>query len=190
MVFLNARVGGLRCERREAGEHRCAGAINVGPRAQSIGVAILLRRGEPGRVHGRELRAIAGERLARSTEIEQDRTAVGTQINVGGLDIEMQKLVRMHFAKAVQQVHEHMANETLGHLVLPHLDLLLQRAAALVAHHHVHGFVGAKEVEHAHDIRMIDLRERAAFLEKALHAVAERRQVLNGCCPDDVALGA
>ena len=37
---------------------------------------------------------------------------------------------------------------------------------------------------------MIDLGERAAFLEKALHAVAERREVLGRARAHDVALGA
>ena len=78
----------------------------------------------------------------------------------------------------------------LRHLVLPHLDLLLQRAPALVAHHHVHRLVGAEEIQHAHDVRMVDLGERPALLEEALHAVAERRQVLGRARADDVALGA
>ena len=102
----------------------------------------------------------------------------------------MQKLVRVHFAQAVQQMHEDVAHEAFGHLVLPHLDLLLQRASALVAHHHVDRFVRAKEVQHAHDVRMIDFGERAAFFEKALHSVAERRHVLDGRRAHDVALGA
>ena len=98
--------------------------------------------------------------------------------------------MRVHLAQAVQQVHEHVAHEPLGHLVLAHLDLLLQRAAALVAHDHVHRLVGAEEVQHAHDVRVIDLGERAAFLEEALHAVAERRQVLGRARAHDVAFGA
>ena len=102
----------------------------------------------------------------------------------------MQKLVRMHFAQAVQQMHEDVPDEALGHLVLPHLNLLLQRAAALVAHDHVHRFVGAKEVQHANDIRMIDLGERPPLFEKALHSVAERRQILDRRCANDIAFGA
>ena len=96
----------------------------------------------------------------------------------------------MHFAQPVQQVHEHVPDEALGHLVLPHLDLLLQRAPALVAHHHVHGLVRAEEIQHAHDVRVVDLGERAALLEEALHPVPERRQVLGRARADDVALGA
>jgi len=102
----------------------------------------------------------------------------------------VQELVRVDFAQPVQQVHEHVPDEALGHLVLPHLDLLLQRAPALVAHHHVDGFVRAEEVQHADDVRVVDLGERPAFLEEALHAVAERRQVLGRGRAHDVALGA
>ena len=96
----------------------------------------------------------------------------------------------MHFAQAVQQLHEDLPDEALGHLVLAHLDLLLQRAAALVAHHHVDRLVRAEEIQHAHDVRVVDLGERAAFLEEALHPVAERREVLGRARADDVALGA
>ena len=71
-----------------------------------------------------------------------------------------------------------------------HLDLLLQRAPALVAHHHVDGLVGAEEIQHADDVGMVDLGERAAFLEKALHPVAERGEVLDRARAHDVALGA
>ena len=83
----------------------------------------------------------------------------------------MQKLVRMDFAQAVQQVHEYVTHQPFGHLVLPQLDLLLQRAPALIAHHHVHRFVGAEEIEHAHDVRVVDLGQRSPFLEKALHSI-------------------
>ena len=96
----------------------------------------------------------------------------------------------MHLAQPVQQMHEHVPHEPLGHLVLAHLDLLLQRAAALVAHHHVHRFVRAEEIQHAHDVRVVDLGERAAFLEEALHPVPERREVLGRTRAHDVALGA
>ena len=102
----------------------------------------------------------------------------------------MQQLVRVHFAQAVQKVHEHVADQALRHLVLLHLDLLLQRAPALVAHHHVDGLVGAEEIQHPDDVGMVDLGERAPFLEKALHPVAERGEVLDRACADDVALGA
>ena len=94
-----------------------------------------------------------GERLPRGAEIEQHRAAVGAQVDVRRLDVEVQELVRVHLAQPVQQMHEHVPDEALGHLVLAHLDLLLQRAPALVAHHHVHGLVGAEEIQHAHDVR-------------------------------------
>ena len=150
----------------------------------------MLGRGESRRVHRRELRPLRGERLPRRAEVEQHRAAVGAQVDVGRLDVEVQQLVRVHLAQPVQQMHEHVPDEPLGHLVLAHLDLLLQRAAALVAHDHVHRFVGAEEVQHAHDVRVIDLRERAAFLEEALHAVPERRHVLGRRRAHDVAVGA
>jgi hypothetical protein len=53
----------------------------------------------------------------------------------------------------------------------------------------MHGFVGAEEIQHAHDVGVVDLGERAAFLEEALHPIAERRQVLGGGRANDIALG-
>src|SRR5665213_2020885 len=190
VVFLHARVGCLRRERRETREHAGARTVDVGPRAEALRVAVLLGCGEARRVHRRELRARVGERLPCRAEVEQHRRAIGAQVDVGRLDVEVQELVRVHFAQAVEQMHEHVAHEALGHLVLAHLDLLLQRAPALVAHHHVHRLVGAEEIEHAHDVRMVDLGERAALLEETLHPVAERREILGGARAHDVALGA
>ncbi len=187
VVLLLARVGSLRRERRKAGEHARAHAVDVGPRTEPVGIAVLLGCGEARRVHRRELRAFRGERLTGGAEVEQHGAAVGAQIDIRRFDVEMKELVRVHLAQPVQQVHEHVAHEPLGHLVLAHLDLLLQRAPALVAHDHVDGFIGSKEIEHAHDVRVRDLRERAAFLEEALHSVTKRRHVLGGRCADDVA---
>ena len=93
------------------------------------------------------------------------------------------------FAQAVQKVHEDVSHQPLRHLILPHLDLLLQRAPALVAHHHVDGLVRAKEIQHAHDIGMIDLGECTPLLEETLHPVTERGKVLRRARAYDVAFG-
>ena len=92
----------------------------------------------------------------------------------------MKQLVRVHLAQAVQQQREHVADEFLLDRSAAQLDVLLQRTPALVAHDHVHGLVGAKEIQHAHHVGVRQARERAAFLEEAPHAVAERREVLLG----------
>ena len=187
----SARVGRLRRERREAREHRRAGAVDVGPRARAgrargTARARRSRACTSARASGRLLVSV----WRAAPKSSSTGAAVGAQVDVRRLDVEVQQLVRVHLAQAVQQMHEHVPDEALGHLVLAHLDLLLQRAAALVAHHHVHRLVRAEEVQHAHDVRVVDLRERAAFLEEALHAVAERRQVLGRRGAHDVALGA
>jgi len=57
-------------------------------------------------------------------------------------------------------------------------NVIVQCAAALVAHHEIDRLVGAKEIEHAHDIGMRQAGERTAFLEEGFHADAEGRQVL------------
>ena len=86
------------------------------------------------------------------------------------------------------QPDENAANEAFRQAILFDLDVLLQGAAILVAHHHVHGFVGAEEIQHAHHVRMVDSRQRPALFKKAFHAVAEGRQIFDGAGADDVAL--
>ena len=101
---------------------------------------------KPGRVHRRQLQAVHGERLARGAEIDEHRSAVVAHVDVARLDVQVQQLVGMHFAQAVQQLREGVAHPVLldgaGLLV----DVLLQRAAALVAHHQVHRVVGAEKI--------------------------------------------
>ena len=51
--------------------------------------------------------------------------------------------------------------------------MLLQGLALLVFHHHVDRVIGPEEVQHLDHVGMADARQGAAFLEKALHAIAE-----------------
>jgi len=79
----------------------------------------------------------------------------------------------MHFSQAIQKLCKHPPDEALADGATIGLDMLLQRFAALEAHHHVDGVVGAKEIGHANDVGMVDARQRPPLLEKALHAVTE-----------------
>src|SRR5436190_5806136 len=63
VIFRQPRIRRLRRKGREAREHGRAGAVDVSPGAEAIVIAILFRRGEPRRVHRRELRPVAGKRL-------------------------------------------------------------------------------------------------------------------------------
>jgi hypothetical protein len=102
------------------------------------------------------------------------------QINVRRLEVEMQQLVRVHFAQAVEHAGEHAAHEALGNVTLVFLDELLQRPAMLVLHDHVNRVVGAKKIQHANHVGMRQAGQGAAFLEEALHAVAEGTEVFGG----------
>ena len=88
--------------------------------------------------------------------------------------------MRVHFAQAIEQARKHRADQHLLDLAAVLLDVVVQGAAALELHDHVHRAVGAEEVEHAHHVGVHQLGERAAFLEKALHAVAKGEPVLVG----------
>lgn len=95
-----------------------------------------------------------------------------------GFDVEVHELVRVHLAQAIEHAREHRADQHLLDLAAVLADVVVQGAAALELHDHVHRAVGAEEVEHPHHVRMHQLGERAAFLEEALHAVAEGEAVL------------
>ena len=66
--------------------------------------------------------------------------------------------------------------------------MLLQRAAALVAHHHVRRLVGAEEIQHPHYVGVGEARERFDLLEKTLHAVTENSEILGGDRGQHIAL--
>src|SRR4051812_29849592 len=189
-VFLQALVRRLRRRAGEAGIHRRADRVHVAPRAEVLATHVLLGRGEARRERGRQLAALLAQRLARGAEIDEQRRAVVTHVDVAGLDVEVQELVRVHFAQPVQQLGEGPADPGLFHRAAVVHDVLLQRAAALVAHDEVDGVIRAEEVEHAHHVRMGQAGERAPFLEETLHAVAERRCVLFRHVRADGAVGA
>ena len=115
--------------------------------------------------------------MPRGAEIEQDRAAVHGDVDVGGLDVQVQQLVGVNLAQPVHQVHEDAAHEVLGELGAIPLHVELQRAAAHVLHDHVDGLVGAEEVLHAHDVGVRDHGERPPLLEEALEPVPEDREV-------------
>ena len=164
--------------------------IDVRPWAQLIAILVLLGGGEARGVHRLQLRGVGDQGLARRAEIEQHRDAVVADVDVGRLDVEVQQLVGVDFAQAVHELDEHVADEVLLDFALALQDMLLQRAAALVLHDHVDGFVGAEEIDHAHHVGVRDPRQRAAFLEKTLESVAEQVQVLGRNGRHDLALAA
>ncbi len=178
VVFLGAVVGRLRRRAGEAGKDARADGVAIAPGPEQFAVLVLLRRREARRIHRVQARALLGERLARGAEVDQHGRAVVADVDVGGLDVQMKELVRVHLPQPVQEQREHVADESFLDRSAARVDVLLQRAPAFVAHHHVYGLVRAKEIQHPHHVRMRQPRERAAFLEEAPHAVAERRQVV------------
>ena len=123
------------------------------------------------------------QRLARRAKVEQDRRTVHPQVDIGRLHVQVQQPVGMDFPQAVHHLRKNPADEAFGQHVLLFLaavaqDMLLQRAARLVVHHHVNSLVRAEEVQHANDVRVIDRGQRPAFLEEALQADPVRIQVL------------
>src|SRR5690606_1166155 len=116
------------------------------------------------------------------TEVQQDRRSIVTQVNVGRLQIQVQQLVGMHFAQAIHDLGESLANEALGYdgffpLFAPLKNVVLQRSARFIRHDHVDGLVGTEEVDHADHVRMKDARQGTALLEEAFETDAEDRQV-------------
>jgi hypothetical protein len=66
--------------------------------------------------------------LPGGAEVQHGRT-VGSQVEMAGLMSRVEELCAYALRAAVQQMHEDVAHEAFRHLVLPQLDLLLQRAA-------------------------------------------------------------
>src|SRR5712691_1022865 len=179
-VTLGAVVGRLGRRAREAGKNACADGVAIAPGPEQVAVLVLLGRREAGRIHRVQARALLGERLAGGAEVDQHGRAVVADIDVGGLDVQVKEFVRVHLPQAVQKQREHVPDEFFLDGPAARVDVFLQRAPALVAHHHVYGLVRAKKIQHPHHVRMRKSRERAAFLEEAAHAVAKRREVFLG----------
>jgi hypothetical protein len=187
LVVLQPLVRRLRRETGQAGEHAGTHAVAVRPRAEDVAVLVLLGRGKARGVHGRQAVLFIGQGLARGAEIQQHRRAVEADVDVGRLDVQMQDLVGVHFAQAIEQFGEYAADEAFLDRALARLDFFLQGLAPLVAHDHVHGLVGAEEVDDSHYVGVVDLGQRAAFLEEAFHAVAEGGEIFGGGGLDQVA---
>ena len=172
-VVFDAFVGALRRRAGQTGVHAGAYAVDVAPRTERLAAGELLGRGESRCVHRLEDGRVGHQRLPGGAEVEQHRRAVGAQVDVGRFDVQVQKLVGVDFAQAVEHAGEHAANEALANAAFVFLDVVVEGSSPLELHHHVNGAVGAEEVEHAHDVGMDQLGERPAFLEKTLHPVAE-----------------
>ena len=62
--------------------------------------------------------------------------------------------------------------------------MLLQGAALLVAHHHVHGVMRPEKIQHSNHVGMRNRCQRAALVEEEFHAEPKQFGVLgcdNGC---------
>jgi hypothetical protein len=68
-------------------------------RTEAVGLAVLLGRGEAGRIHRRELRSLRRERLPRRAEVQQHGRAVSGALHV------QRRLSRGDLHAAVATVH-------------------------------------------------------------------------------------
>ena len=87
----------------------------------------------------------------------------------------------MHDAQPAQDFVKQRPDGRLAkHLLLFQItrrdDEILQGATFQVIHHHVNGFVFAKEIQHAHDRAVGNLGQCPAFLEKTLETQPVKRK--------------
>jgi hypothetical protein len=126
--------------------------------------------------------------MARRAEIDQHRRTIGADVDIRRLDVEVQNLVRMHFAQPLSNWMKTRAERFPASVLVLADDMPLQGFALLVLHHHVDGVVGAEKIHHLDHIRMANAGQRAAFLEETLHAVAKRGFLVDrnrdAPCPD------
>ena len=148
--------------------HRRARAVDVGPGPLLSGPLVLLEGPVAGGHDAGQVLRLFAEGVARGAEVEQQRRALGAQVDVGGLHVAVQHAGAVHDAEALEH-RDHDAQ----HLGL--LELLLLAAhegveglALLVVHHEVGGAVALHVVGDAHDARVPELGEGAGLLEEAL----------------------
>jgi hypothetical protein len=175
LVLLHPLVGGRRRHLGDAGVHGGADAVDIRPRSEPVALAVLLGGGETRRVHGRCGQHVLAERLAGRAEIDEHRGAVGADVDVGGLDVQMQDLVGMNLAQAIEQLDEHAAQEGLAHGLLQPGDMPLQGFSLLVLHHHVDRVVGAEEIHHLHHVGVADPGQGAAPRRRSISCRSERK---------------
>jgi hypothetical protein len=177
---LSMRCGASVGVALHAGVDAGADRVDVGPGAERAVAAVHLRRGKARRVHRADEVAFLAQHLARGAEIEQHRLVVVGDEDVGRLDVQVQHLVLVDDAQALEDLVEERADGRLAEdLFLLQVargdDEILQRIALQVVHHHVDGFVLAEEIQHRDDAGVRDLRERAAFFEEAFQAEPVQR---------------
>jgi hypothetical protein len=95
----------------------------------------------------------------------------------------MQQAIRMNFPQSVHDLRKDPSHIPLGDHFTPwpapiSNDELLQTAAALVGHDHVHRVISPQEVHDPHHIRMQHTRQRPALFKEALQSVLIRGEVV------------
>ena len=93
----------------------------------------------------------------------------------------MQQFALVHHAHRRQEFLEQRTNRGLTQVAWPTLlagadDEVLQTVALQKIHHHVHGSVGGKEVQHAADPGVRNFCQRPPFMEKTLQTQAVQAQ--------------
>src|SRR5690606_25251553 len=141
------------------GVHGGTYAVDIAPWAQRVAIGVLLGRSKAGGITGRQPGLNFRKRLPGRAKIQQYRRTVEPDIDIGGLDVQMQQLLGMDFAQAIEQFTENAQHEIFRNRLGLAQDVVLQRFAALIVHDHVDGIVGAEEIQHAYDVLVIDVGE-------------------------------
>ena len=125
-----------------AGVENRAHPVDVGPLALTALRRILFY----GRIAGCQDRshgaADIADCLPRRAEIQQDRSAVRPQKDIGRLDVAVKEPRLMHGIQAVQQRLGYRRQFRGGYRAAPSLQMIAKAHALLVAHDDVGGFIG------------------------------------------------
>src|SRR3989344_3634413 len=187
-VSFGALVRRRRGLAAQAGPHGGAHGIEIGPRAD-VPARVLLDGREAACQRMRQGAPLVHKRGLRGAEVEQQRRTAGPQVHIRRLDVEMQQVMIVQLAQPGEQRGEDRADKFFRHAAVMAFDVPAQVLAVLVIHHHVDGVVLAEEIHDAHDVGMLDLRQRPGLIEKAFHPRVEGgcrlgRQAFDGLAVD------
>ena len=140
---------------------------------------LLLVRGVARRQDAREIAALAMADIAGSTKIQQHRRTVLADINIVGLDIAMDIARLVNQTQATIDRQKDVQQRCLG-WVRVFSQPLVEVMPGLIVHHQIGGAEFAEVGQHPRHVGVIELHQRARFLQKAAKTVAKEFFALRG----------
>ena len=164
---------------RHAQIERRTERVDIGPRPLRADIArVLLLRGVALLYDTRQRPAHVGDDTARGAEVEQHGRTVGTDDDVVRRDVAMQEVGFVHHLDRIEQRPQQAVELLLSRRPPEALQPGFHARSALEPHDHIGGAVRLEHADHAHDGRVIELRERARLAQEARPQAVEQNLVV------------